>query len=33
MVKANWLSKEKEVKNPYYGSKMMNCGKTIETIK
>jgi copper chaperone CopZ len=33
MVKANWLSKENEVKNPYYGSKMMNCGKTVETIK
>jgi copper chaperone CopZ len=33
MVKANWLSKENDVKNPYYGSKMMNCGKTVETIK
>lgn len=33
MVKANWLSKDNEVKNPYYGSKMINCGKTIETIK
>lgn len=22
-----WLSMEKEVKNPYYGSKMMSCGK------
>lgn len=30
---ANWLSKENQVKNPYYGSKMMSCGKTIETIK
>lgn len=30
---ANWLSKENKVKNPYYGSKMMSCGKTIETIK
>ena len=30
---ANWLSKENNVKNPYYGSKMMSCGKTIETIK
>lgn len=29
---ANWLSKENEVKNPYYGSKMLSCGKTIETI-
>jgi len=30
---ANWLSKENEVKNPYYGSQMLTCGKTIETIK
>lgn len=30
---SNWLSKEKEIKNPYYGSQMLNCGKVIETIK
>lgn len=30
---ANWLSKENAVKNPYYGSMMMSCGKTVETIK
>lgn len=30
---ANWLSKENEVKNPYYGSQMLTCGKTVETIK
>ncbi len=30
---ANWLSKEDAVKNPYYGSQMLNCGKTVETIK
>ena len=30
---ANWLSKESAVKNPYYGSKMISCGKTVETIK
>ena len=30
---ANWLSKENEVKNPYYGSKMLSCGKVVETIK
>lgn len=30
---ANWLSKENQIKNPYYGSQMLNCGKTIETIK
>lgn len=29
---ANWLSKEEEIKNPYYGSQMLNCGKTVETI-
>lgn len=30
---ANWLSKENAVKNPYYGSQMLTCGKTIETIE
>ena len=30
---ADWLSKESAIKNPYYGSQMMSCGKTIETIK
>ena len=30
---ANWLSKENAVKNPYYGSMMLTCGKTVETIK
>lgn len=30
---ANWLSKESSVKNPYYGSQMLSCGKTVETIK
>jgi copper chaperone CopZ len=30
---ANWLSKEDTIKNPYYGSQMMTCGKTVETIK
>lgn len=30
---ANWLSKENTIKNPYYGSAMLTCGKTIETIK
>lgn len=29
---ANWLSKENEVKNPYYGNRMLTCGKTVETI-
>ncbi len=30
---ANWLSKESAIKNPYYGSQMLTCGKTTETIK
>lgn len=30
---ADWLSKESAIKNPYYGSQMLSCGKTIETIK
>ncbi len=30
---ANWLSKENAVKNPYYGSMMLSCGKTVEIIK
>ena len=30
---ADWLSKESTVKNPYYGSQMLSCGKTMETIK
>ena len=31
MKKAYWLSKEKEIKNPYYGSSMLTCGKVTET--
>jgi copper chaperone CopZ len=30
---ANWLSKDNTIKNPYYGSMMMTCGKTVETLK
>ena len=30
---ANWLSKDNGIKNPYYGSQMLSCGKTVETIK
>lgn len=33
MQDANWLSKEKAIKNPYYGSQMLSCGSTVETIK
>lgn len=31
MKKAYWLSREKEIKNPYYGSSMLTCGKVVET--
>jgi copper chaperone CopZ len=30
---AHWLSKENAIKNPYYGSAMLTCGKTVETIE
>jgi hypothetical protein len=30
---ANWLSKDKTIKNPYYGSSMLTCGSTVETLK
>lgn len=30
---ANWLSKENAIKNPYYGSMMLSCGKTVEIIQ
>lgn len=33
MQDANWLSKENTIKNPYYGSQMLGCGKTVEIIK
>lgn len=33
MKKAYWLSKEKDIKNPYYGSSMLTCGKVAETKK
>ncbi len=32
MVNASWLSDSKEVKNPYYGDKMLKCGSVKETI-
>ncbi len=31
MKKAYWLSKEKEIKNPYYGAAMLTCGSVVET--
>lgn len=33
MKKASWLSLSKEVKNPYYGSKMLDCGSVKATLK
>jgi uncharacterized lipoprotein NlpE involved in copper resistance len=30
---ANWLSDSKEVLNPYFGDKMLRCGKVTEEIK
>lgn len=32
MKKANWLSNEKAIKNPYYGNEMLTCGKVAETM-
>lgn len=31
MKKAWWLSKEKEIQNPYYGASMLTCGRIVET--
>ncbi|HVX49439.1 MAG TPA: DUF3347 domain-containing protein [Chitinophagaceae bacterium] len=33
MQQAYWLSKEKTIKNPYYGSQMLSCGKVVTTIQ
>ena len=30
---AYWLSAKKEIRNPYFGDKMMNCGEVKETIQ
>jgi hypothetical protein len=32
MKKVNWLSETKEIKNPFYGSKMMTCGNVKKQI-
>lgn len=32
MKKSNWLSSEKEVKNPYYGKSMLTCGTVKEIV-
>lgn len=29
---AHWLSKEEAVKNPFFGSQMISCGSTVETL-
>lgn len=31
MKKAYWLSTEKEIKNPYYGTAMLSCGSVVAT--
>ncbi len=33
MKKASWLSDKKEIRNPYYGNKMLDCGSTKKTLK
>lgn len=33
MKKMYWISKEAEIKNPYYGSEMLDCGSVKETVK
>ncbi len=33
MKKVTWLSKSKEVLNPYYGEKMLSCGSVKATLK
>ena len=30
---SNWLSKDSDIKNPFYGNIMLTCGSTIETLK
>ncbi len=30
---AHWLSREKEIKNPYYGEMMLTCGSVVETLR
>ncbi|MEP7238907.1 MAG: DUF3347 domain-containing protein [Ferruginibacter sp.] len=33
MKKATWLSSNKTIKNPYFGSAMLTCGRTTETLQ
>ncbi len=30
---SDWLSRESEIKNPFYGNQMLTCGKTMEILK
>jgi hypothetical protein len=30
---ADWISREKPIRNPYYGSKMMTCGNVKDSLK
>jgi len=32
MKKTSWLSSEKEIRNPYYGSSMLTCGQVTSTL-
>jgi Protein of unknown function (DUF3347) len=33
MKKSYWLSEDQVIKNPYYGNKMLSCGKVAEVLK
>jgi hypothetical protein len=33
MKKASWLSDSKDIRNPYYGANMLDCGSVKTTIK
>ncbi|KIO78865.1 hypothetical protein TH53_01610 [Pedobacter lusitanus] len=33
MKKSSWLSNKQAIRNPYFGSSMLTCGKVSETIK
>jgi Protein of unknown function (DUF3347) len=33
MKKANWLSAEFEIKNPYFGNQMLSCGDVANTLR
>jgi Cu(I)/Ag(I) efflux system membrane fusion protein len=30
---AYWFSKDKDIKNPYFGDEMLKCGETKETLE